>query len=287
MQQKYISSCARQLFLLLVSNLLIISIFIFPFNVSAEWINSEGIEYISKKSSEYDACKNALMKAKRNALSKASLEFIQSQKIQICSENKKSSDCNLFESIFDYIDGGFITEIKNQNNESDRETIINSSPLRQCVVKISANIIKYNEKSDPNFILSAKLMNKPIVYEGDKIIINGQVSQKSFISIYGFYPDIDAENYYQIFPNKYDVKQEFEKYINVPRKSHSSIYDITAKFPEKIKKADTQEILIVIATKNKLDIIEEQRIVDFDKRLYNLGRSNWKKIILGYTILKD
>jgi hypothetical protein len=286
MQLKYMSSCARPLFLLLVSNFFILLILL-SHQVSAEWINSEGIEYIDKKSSDYEACKNALMKAKRNALSKARLEFIQSQQIQICSENKKSSNCKLFESTFDYIDGGFITEIKNQDNETDKETIVNSSPLRKCVVKISANVIKYNEKADPNFLLSAKLINKPIVYEGDKIIINGQVNQKSFISVYGFYPDIDAEKYHQIFPNKFDKKQDFEKNIHIPRKSHTSIYDITAKFPEKIKKTETQEILIVIATKNKLDIIKEQKIVDFDKRLYNLGRSNWKKIILGYTILKD
>ena len=58
------------------------------------------------------------------------------------------------------------------------------------------------EKPDPNYILSAKLVNKPTIYEGEKVIINGEVNQKSFISVYGWYPDLYANTYHQIFPNQ-------------------------------------------------------------------------------------
>ena len=61
-------------------------------------------------------------------------------------------------------------------------------------------------------------------------------------------------------------------------------YQITTSFPKKLKKNETQEVLIVIATKKKFDIIKEQKIVDFSKRLNSLGRYNWKK---NYTWLHD
>ena len=287
MHQKYINICDHRLYLSLVNKLLIFFIILFPTLSNAEWINSEGSEYIDRKTTIDEACKIALMKAKRNALSKANLERLQSNQIQICSENKVSSDCELFESTFDYIEGGFINEIKNQEGETSRETVVNAEPFDQCIVKILANVVKYKEKSDPNFILSAKLLNKPTIYEGENIIINGEVNKKSFISVYGWYPDIDANTYYQIFPNQYDKNQVFEKKIQIPRQSSMNKYQITTSFPKKLKKNETQEVLIVIATKKKFDIIKEQKIVDFRKRLNSLGRYNWKRIILGYTILKD
>ena len=157
--------CDLQLYLLLVSRLFLFIFLVIPTQSSAEWIQSEGSEYIDRRTTIDDACKNALMKAKRNALSKASLERIQSNQIQICSENKVSSDCKLFESTFDYIDGGFINEIRQQEGETSLETLVNSEPLNKCVVKILANVIKYKEKPDPNYILSAKLVNKPTIYE--------------------------------------------------------------------------------------------------------------------------
>ena len=211
MRQKYMNICDLQLYLLLVSRLFLFIFLVIPIQSSAEWIQSEGSEYIDRRTTIDDACKNALMKAKRNALSKASLERIQSNQIQICSENKVSSDCKLFESTFDYIDGGFINEIRQQEGETSIETLVNSEPLNKCVVKILANVIKYKEKPDPNYILSAKLVNKPTIYEGEKVIINGEVNQKSFISVYGWYPDLDANTYHQIFPNEYDKNQIFEK----------------------------------------------------------------------------
>ena len=287
MHQKYINICDHRLYLSLVNKLLIFLIILFPTFSNAEWINSEGSEYIDRKTTIDEACKNALMKAKRNALSKANLERLQSNQIQICSENKVSSDCKLFESTFDYIEGGFINEIKNQEGQMSRETVVNAEPFDQCIVKILANVVKYKEKSDPNYILSAKLLNKPTIYEGENIVINGEVNKKSFISVYGWYPDIDANTYYQIFPNKHDKNQLFEKKIQIPRKSSIDKYQITASFPKKLIKSETQEILIIIATKKKFDIIKEQKIVDFRKRLNSLGRYNWKRIILGYTILKD
>jgi len=287
MHQKYMNICGQQLYLSLVSKLFVIIFLVFPIQSSAEWVKSEGSEYIDRKTTIDDACKNALMKAKRNALAKASLERIQSNQIQICSESKVSSDCKLFESTFDYIDGGFINEIRKQEGENTKETVINSKPVNKCVVKILANVIKYKEKPDPNYILSAKLINKPNIYEGEKIAIIGQVNKKSFISVYGWYPDIDAKTYHQIFPNENDKNQVFENKINIPRNFPDKKYQLIASFPKKLKKDETQEILIVIATKKKFDIIKEQKIVDFRKRLNNLGSSNWKRIVLGYTVLKD
>ena len=129
MHQKYINICDHRLYLSLVNKLLIFLIILFPTLSNAEWINSEGSEYIDRKTTIDEACKNALMKAKRNALSKANLERLQSNQIQICSENKVSSDCKLFESTFDYIEGGFINEIRIKKEKRAGKQLLTQNPL--------------------------------------------------------------------------------------------------------------------------------------------------------------
>ena len=45
--------------------------------------------------------------------------------------------------------------------------------------------------------------------------------QKSYITVLGWYPDSDKENYYQIFPNQYDENNLVEKSFNIPSKNNT------------------------------------------------------------------
>ena len=43
----------------------------------------------------------------------------------------------------------------------------------------------------------------------------------------------------------------------------------------------------MIASKIKLDILEKQKISELNKRLFELGRSNWEIRRLGYKIVRN
>ena len=64
-----------------------------------------------------------------------------------------------------------------------------------------------------------------------------------------------------------------------------SKYELIANFPKNSDKKETQEFLVILATKDKFDIMTEENISDFYKRLNRLGRSRWETKILGYTII--
>ena len=63
------------------------------------------------------------------------------------------------------------------------------------------------------------------------------------------------------------------------------LYEITAQFPDGVE-LDEVEILIVLATKKRFDLLEKES-GRFHKRLDVLGRENWKMQKLGYSILKE
>ena len=58
-------------------------------------------------------------------------------------------------------------------------------------------------------------------------------------------------------------------------------------FPNNFYKNITQEFIVIIASKVKIDILEEENIIELYKRLQNLGRSQWQMQRLGYSIVRD
>ena len=46
------------------------------------------------------------------------------------------------------------------------------------------------------------------------------------------------------------------------------------------------EYLIILALKDKLQMFQEQTSEDFHRRLHDIGRQNWQKTEVGYSILK-
>ena len=77
-----------------------------------------------------------------------------------------------------------------------------------------------------------------------------------------------------------------EKSFNIPSKNNTK-YKLMTKFPKDFPQDETYEFFIIVASKKKLDILSKQNIIDFNKRLSRLGRSNWEMKRLGYTIMRD
>ena len=153
----------------------------------------------------------------------------------------------------------------------------------ECVIKIKANIEKYTQKADSNYALNVKLVNKKILYDNDEIKINGEVSKSSFITVLGWYPDIKKNIYYKLYPNENDKDNFTEKKFSLPKNN----YKLQVRFPSDFYKNITQEFIVVIASREKIEILEEENILEFYKRLQNFGRSKWQMQRLGYSIVRD
>ena len=279
MHHKFINLCGHQLFLWFASSFLIV--FFLTSNVLAEWVSSEGRYFIDRKTTRDEACNIALEEAKQNALKKIVGENLKSNQLEVCTDNENKSRCTLYQNTFNYVEGGYINEIKNK-----KEEILQSEPEKECLITIDAFVKEYDEKPDVNFTLEANLNQKLRLYDGEKISITGEVMQKSYITVLGWYPDTDKENYYQIFPNQYDKNNLVEKSFNIPSKNNTK-YNLMTKFPKDFPQDETYEFFVIVASKKKLDILSKQNIIDFNKRLSRLGRSNWEIKRLGYTIMRD
>ena len=279
MHHKFINLCGHQLLLWFASSVLIV--FFITSNVLAEWVSSEGRYFIDRKTTRDEACNIALEEAKQNALKKIVGENLKSNQLEVCTDNENKSRCTLYQNTFNYVEGGYINEIKNK-----KEEILQSVPEKECLITIDAFVKEYEEKPDVNFTLEANLNQKPRLYDGKKISITGEVMQKSYITVLGWYPDTDKENYYQIFPNQYDKNNLVEKSFNIPSKNNTK-YKLMTKFPKDFPQDETYEFFVIVASKKKLDILSKQNIIDFNKRLSRLGRSNWEMKRLGYTIMRD
>ena len=139
MHHKFINLCGHQLLLWFDSSILIV--FFITSNVLAEWVSSEGRYFIDRKTTRDEACNIALEEAKQNALKKIVGENLKSNQLEVCTDNENKSRCTLYQNTFNYIEGGYINEIKNK-----KEEILQSVPEKECLITIDAFVKEYDEK---------------------------------------------------------------------------------------------------------------------------------------------
>ena len=277
MLRKFINLCGHQLFLWSVSKIVFFSFL--SSTCFGEWVKSSGTFFIDRNTSRAAACENALEKAKQNALKQILGEKLDHDQLEVCTDNNETARCTLYQNTFNYIEGGFISQTKNK-----KETIIDGEPEKECLITLDVFVKKYHEKPDYNFTLSVQLDHKPRVYEGNALSISGQVSQKAFISVLGWYPDIDKDTYYKIFPNSYVKNNFYTEFFNIPNKEK---YKLITKFPKNFDKDETYEFFVVLASKEKFAILENEKVIDFKKRLSIFGRSKWDMKKIGYSIMRN
>ena len=195
-----------------INRFVMILLFIFlNKQVFSEWINSSGKYYIDRNISISEACQNALVKSKNNALRKALGERITSQQLEVCTDNSQKNECELYRNTFNFLDGGLITDISDE-----KESIIEDFPQKYCLVSLRANIKKFQTKPDFNYTINVNLNNKSIINEGDEISISGEVNKNSYLTILGWYPDLNKDYYYKIYPNKYTNNISFKGSFIIP-----------------------------------------------------------------------
>lgn len=276
------STCDLLLFLLSVSSAVIFFTFM-PLSTFANTnlsVKGEGMSYWDDRTSKKDACDMAELEAKNDILRQLGLERLKSNQVEACSDSGDKVNCELYQSTFNTISGGYIKNF--EILEQKRGGIDN----KFCVVKIIADAVKFKGKHDPDFIINADIGDRRRFFEGSHLTINAELNKEAFVSVLGWYPDIDKDNYYKLFPNEFDKNNFLKNRFNIPTRSNSTRYKLDIGFPTNLKKDETQEFIIVLATKRKFAILNKIKVSELLTRLDDEGKSNWYMQKIGYSVLR-
>ena len=273
------SICGHLLYLLLVSN----ALFFFSitcFANTAQSTEGKGMSYWDDRTSKKEACDKAELEAKNDVLRKLGLESLQSNQIEACTDSGDKANCELYQSTFNTISGGYIKTFKIL--EKGR----GGNDNKFCVVKIVADAVKFEGKHDPDFIINANIGDRRRFFEGSNLVIDAELSKEAFVNVLGWYPDIDKDNYYKLYPNQFEKDNLLEYKFNIPTRANSNKYKLNIGFPEELKKDETQEFIIVLATKRKFAILNQIKLSELLTRLDDEGKSNWYMQKIGYSVLR-
>ena len=282
MHLKFMNICDLPSYLLLVSSISILLIFfsVTSFAEVAQSRTGKGMSYWDDRTSKKEACDKAELEAKNDVLRKLGLESLRSNQIEACTDSGDKVSCELYQSTFNTISGGFIKNFEVlQKGRGGKDN-------KFCVVKLLAEAIRFDGKHDPNFIINADIGNSRRFFEGRNLVINAQLSKKAYVNVLGWYPDIDKENYIRLYPNLYDKENLLQNAFNIPSKENSNKYSLSIGFPEELKKDETQEFIIVLATKKKFAILNMIKVSELLTRLDDLGKANWYMQKIGYSVLR-
>lgn len=282
MHLKFMSICDLPSYLLLVSStsILLILFSVTSFADVAQSRKGEGMSYWDDRTSRKEACDKAELEAKNDVLRKLGLESLRSNQIEACTDSGDKANCELYQSTFNTISGGFI------KNFEVLEKGRGGKDNKFCVVKLIAEAIKFEGKHDSDFVVNADIGNSRRFFEGENLVINAQLSKKAYVNVLGWYPDIDKENYIRLYPNLYEKENLLQNFFNIPSKENSDKYALSIGFPEELKKDETQEFIIVLATKKKFAILNDITVSELLTRLDDLGKANWYMQKIGYSVLR-
>ena len=249
-------------------------------HINAETITTEGRAFFPTNISQVDSCDLAFTNAKKNALSLAGLEKSRFNTIDICIENNDVTKCELFQENHSYFDGGFIKS----DEILGKEKIVGEGLQRECLITVKFEIKKYQDQPDPNFILTAELERKRLI-EGDDIIIRGETSVTANLYLLGV---TDKDKYIKLIPNQFEKAKNIYGKFQLPSVEAGKKYSLEAQLPS--QSTDIKEIteyIILLATKKDFVLVDEEDEANFHKRLDELGRGNWRKRPLAYSIYKE
>ena len=247
---------------------------------SAAEITSQGYSYYSNDVSLNDCKRLAQLDARKNAMSKAGLERGSFYDKEICTDSNGVSTCELIQQNQSYYDGGFI--------KSETEVSFSTSELgtinQKCEYAANFEIEKFTSKHDPDFLLSADT-DRGIYRDQDEVRISGVTNQMA--NVYLFWVDQQNDTLEVIVPNEYEPQIKSQGTFSIPTKEGSKKWGLYAEIPANSTEERLTEFFLVLATKSELALINSEDISNFYQRLNELGRENWRKIDLGYAIIKE
>jgi hypothetical protein len=236
--------------------------------------------------SKSKACDRALSNAKQKALRQQYGEEVGQKSVLTCDENlqkQTGNDCELFENTWSLLNtNGYIKDIRQPQGPQITEQIGHSV----CKVTAYITIEEYDGQPDFSFETTVKVAQGINLRLSDKPIIEIESNKPAFHYVYYWAPFVDADNYYQLFPNAYDTQTEKLKDLRIPTGQATKNYSFEVSLPEGVPYS--HEYLIVVSSKKPLTTPPEKiKEVNFFRWLKSFDRKQWTQSTFNYRVLGD
>ena len=261
--------------------LIFIILFTSTYYANAKQVVSVKGEYSYGPSiSQNEACNRAIMNGKNEATRRVSGESISNDTIENCVQE----DCKLYEKTWSSLGNNtIITGISNLNKD-----IVEELGAKTCKVTFDAEIVVIQENKNKDFYITTDYGVKKKVFkassslkarDGDSLKMKIMINQPSYLYVYAWYPEDNADKLVHVisYPQYGDAKKSY----NFPPSGEAYFLISDTK-----KKNSSSEYLLLIASKQKINLGKD---IDFDnmkKLLYDIPTSNWTKQRISYTVVK-
>ena len=244
-----------------------------PF-VMEEWVYGRGSYVIHEEISEAQACAKAEARAKLDAIQKFNGEYIASDTFMSCRENGEDIECPMHTFTWSMLDG-LISSVRNK-------TVIATENLKEervCKVVLEARVSTRAEAPDPGFDLEVTL-TPTVLREGDPLSIAVEPTTRMFLN--NFVEDY-THTLTTSFPNRFESNGPVSTRHLIPS---TTKYTIRSSYPTGLSGNDTQEVVHVLATPDRLSLLETYSIETFNLKLLEIPNNQKRYIRKGYRLVK-
>jgi len=238
--------------------------------------------------SEAACMQKALMQAKQNAVRKVVGERLSNEMVEVCDETEERTNCSLFQQTLNWFDDGYLASI---DHDASKDNVQKRNGFDdECVVTITAEVKKFKSEHDPTFALSAEIQGPRRKRNGEIIVVSGETTKQANLSLLGWYPEFDGDNFYRIVPNDFDASTTSKGKFTFPTTEARRSYEIVAQWANEyqgLESNEVSEVMLVLATKTDFPLLDKESAESFYRRLDDLGRENWKIAKLSYFVMRS
>ena len=264
--------------------LLLVMVFLtFSTTVRAEWVQAEGSYIFSPVMPESEACQYAEERAQSTALRKVLGENFASEDVLRCTEQSDIAECTKNSAIWSTVDG-FIRDIRGRTTK----VLPNAEGHRECIVGFEANVQAAHGYADPNFDLGVSL-NESVFRDGDTIVISLSPSQGMNIQVFQWLPyEKGSAAVLRLYPNPFEPTKRIEKSSTIPSEAAAKNYALKVGFPQGMPpgRAMVDEYLIIIASKDVLNLRDSYDLDDFRRVLSEIPRDRIRIVRRAYNVVR-
>jgi len=243
-----------------------------------EFVSVEGQYSYGPSISQNEACERAKMSAKNEAVRRVSGESVSNDTIENCVQE----DCKLYEKTWSSL--GNNTIIKRTSNF--KKQILEELGEKVCKVTFDAEVIVIRENADKDFYITTDFGNKKKIFrasssisakDGDTLKMKINLSKPAYLYVYGWYPTDNENKLARVI--SYPQNTEVKKSYNFP--PNGEAYFLIS---ETNKQNYASEYLLLIASKQKIDLDKDIDFDDMKKILYDIPTVNWAMKRISYTV---
>jgi len=123
-------------------------------------------------------------------------------------------------------------------------------------------------------------LSHPLLRDGDPLVITVDPTQEMFVNILLE----DHENKLTlIFPNEFDLDSKITGRTPIPI---GDKYSIVARFPADLSGNEIEEVIHVLTTPQKLALLEEYSIEDFNLKLMEIPNNQKRYVRKAYRLVR-